>query len=170
MQKKVRADSRLKTMAPERQAQIVDWSRTLTLHQLKERVRKELGVETNTTSLSEFLSYWHLSQHLEQAAGFSNELKETLKTLPDLKLDEEQINAAAQVVFELDAAKNKDLGAFLSLRRLRQKDKDQLNEARRIQLLEKKAAQAEEAEKTVKDETLTPEERMNRMRQIFGMQ
>lgn len=156
-------------MAPERQAQIVEWSRTLTLHQLKDRVKKELGVETNTTSLSEFLSYWHLSQHLEQAAGFASELKQTLEKLPELKLDEEQISSAAQVVFELEAAKGRDAKTFVALRRLRHRDRIIANDSRRIALLEKKAAQAEEAEKTVKDETLSPEERMNRMRQIFGM-
>lgn len=169
MNRKARSDSRLKTLAPERQKQVVEWSRDLSLPQLAERVRKELGVVTSRSALSEFLSWYHLSRHLEEAATFADDLKRTLATLPQLNLQEEQINAAAQVVFELEATRQKDVRAFTALRGLRQRDKVIANDSRRIAVLEKRAALADQAELAVKDPSLTPEERMSRMRQIFGM-
>ena len=169
MTRKARSDSRLKTLPADRQKQIALWSRECSLEALADKLKDELGVTTSRSALSEFLSWYHLSRHLEDAASFADQLKQTLKDLPNLKLDEEQINSAAQVVFELDAAREKDSKTFVALRRLRQKDKDQQLDSRRLALLEKKAAQADEAESTLKDSALSPEQRMERMRQIFGM-
>ena len=42
-------------------------------------------------------------------------------------------------------------------------------EERRVAILEQKARQAEEAEVTISDKALSPEEKQHRLRAIFGM-
>lgn len=167
--RKARSDSKLKTLPKDRQKQILAWSEEHSLAEIRALVRDQWTVETSESALSEFLSWMRLGRSLEQAASFADDIRQTLTQLPNLNLNEEQINSAAQVVFELEAAKAKDLKAFIGLRRLRQKDKDQQHDSRKIQLLERRAAQAEAAERVTQDPAMTSEERERKLREIFGM-
>jgi hypothetical protein len=131
--RKPRGDAQLKTLSPERQRQVIDWLAGLTQAETRRRIQAEFGLSTSAAALTEFYSWWHLMRHLEQSATFAQELKRTLAELPGIRLDEEQINAAAQVAFELEAVKAQDLKAFFLLRKLRQKDKDQALDRARFQ-------------------------------------
>jgi hypothetical protein len=150
--RKARGDSRLKTLSPDRQAALAAQSATLTLAQLRLWVKAELGVDTSKTALSEFLSWYHLGQELEEAATFADQLKADLAKLPGLALHEETLNQAAQVAFELRAAKAKDLKAFVELRKLRQKDTDQRQAADKLKLeLEKYRDAVNERKRAITD-------------------
>lgn len=119
---KPRGDSKLKTLAPDKQALIVEWLNTGTREAARARIEREFGVETNGASLSDFYHWFYLERDLTESADFADSLKKTLRELPGLHLDEEQIGRAAQVAFELRAMKAGDTDAFVALRKIRQQD------------------------------------------------
>ena len=124
--RKPRADASLKTLPEERQREIIEYMRA---HKLAE-TRAWLAEQDLTVSvgaLSGFWSWYHveirLKHQLKEAATIANELKSVLGTLPQLNLNEEQLNLVAQTAFEVDAVKREDFDQFLALRSLRQKDR-----------------------------------------------
>lgn len=92
------------------------------------------------------------------------------------QFDEATIDLLEQKALELAIAPNADPKNVKALYSLVLKARDQelavqatKLEERRIALLEKKAAQAEQAEKALTESGLSAEEREKRMRQIFGL-
>ena len=167
--RKARSDARLKTLPKDRQEQLWQWINGTEGYKGARRLaREQWGLQTSVTALSEFYSWFALSRHLEEAATFADELKKTLGQLPELNLNEEQVNLAAQVAFELEAIKAKDFDRFFALRKLRQKDSEMTLEREKFELLKRKAEQADQAEKIV-ESSATPEEKQQRLRAIFGM-
>ena len=124
--RKPRADSSLKTLPDERQAEIIEYMRGHKLAETRAWLAEQ-GLETSVGSLSGFWSWWHveirLKHQLKEAASIAEELKSVLGTLPQLNLNEEQLNLVAQTAFEVDAVKREDFDQFVALRSLRQKDR-----------------------------------------------
>src|ERR1043166_193308 len=124
--RKPRGDSTLKKMPAERQAEIIEYLRGHKIAETQAWLAGQ-GVETSVGSLSEFWSWYQLDirlrNQLKEAASIADELKSVLSTLPQLNLNEEQLNLVAQTAFEVDAVKREDFGQFVALRQLRQKDR-----------------------------------------------
>lgn len=124
--RKPRGDATLKKLPEERQREIIEFMRG---HKIAETQAwlKEQGVETSIGSLSGFWSWWHvdirLKHQLKEAASIADELKSVLSSLPQLNLNEEQLNLVAQTAFEVDAVKREDFEQFIALRKLRQRDR-----------------------------------------------
>lgn len=74
-----------------------------------------------------------------------------------------------QIAFRELNREGADLESVKTLMTLTLKGQQVTNESRRIELLERKAAQADEAKTVSDDDALTPEEKAQRMKQIFRM-
>ena len=113
-QPKPRADSRLKTLPPDRQASIAEHAAS---HKLEETVvwLREDGIKSNRSSLSEFLSWYSLQQQFREDGETTEALLEQLKAevpgLTDEKLDE-----LGQRTFSLLSIRRKDLAGFVTVR------------------------------------------------------
>ena len=90
--------------------------------------------------------------------------------------DKAAAGALAQRVFELAAAPGvaaadltKLIAALNDTRRLEAKFDELAISKRKLELLEKKAAEADAARGAVQDEQLTPEEKMARIKAVFGI-
>jgi len=168
MSRKPRNDSKLKTLPEGQQEQLWDY---LYGHTYKDAVKwaaEQLGLETSPAALSEFYSWYQSSRVLSQARALADHIREDMQTNPGLDLSDESISQVSQVAFENLALKLRDPKLFIGLRKLRQKDKEQQQEDRKLKLLEEKARQADQAEEVVKSE-LSEEEKRAKLREIFGM-
>lgn len=123
LQRKARGDSKLKTLSPDKQKLIIEWMQSGTRDQARRKCAGELGVETSGAALSEFYSWWHLGRQLTTAAEFANSVKEDLKGLAGLHVDEEQLGLIGQTIFEKQALEAGNFKQFYHLRVLRQKDR-----------------------------------------------
>ncbi|MEM0964800.1 MAG: hypothetical protein AAGJ81_01445 [Verrucomicrobiota bacterium] len=74
-----------------------------------------------------------------------------------------------EMVMDALANKSMDPGDIKNIFSMILKSRDQALDSRRLELLEKKAAQADEAKKVTEDKTLTPEEKQAKHKQIFGI-
>lgn len=174
--RKTRSDSKLLNLPEEQQARLADWLLGgMPYHQAKELLAKPepdgFGVSVGLSALS---SFWQevcgplLLTRRHQAVQTADSLAEEASKTPG-RFDQATIDSLKQKAFELSispVAKPKDVKALFMLV-LKARDQD-LNE-RKIRILEKKAEQAEKAEQTLGDTTLTPDQRLSRMREIFGM-
>jgi hypothetical protein len=124
--RKPRADASLKTLPEERQAEIIEYMRSHKYADTRAWL-SEQGITASAGALSGFWSWWHveirLKHQLKEAATIAEELKSVLGTMPQLNLNEEQLNLVAQTAFEVDAVKREDFEQFVALRQLRQKDR-----------------------------------------------
>ena len=124
--RKPRADASLKTLPEERQAEIIEYMRSHKLAETRAWLTEQ-GITASIGALSGFWSWWHvdvrLKHQMKEAATIADELKSVLATLPQLNLNEEQLNLVAQAAFEVDAVKREDFDQFVALRQLRQKDR-----------------------------------------------
>ena len=77
--------------------------------------------------------------------------------------------AVAQKVFEWATDEQADPKLLATFYKLMLDTQAQQMDARKLAMLERKAAAADAAEAAAKDANLTPEERMIRIREIFGM-
>ncbi len=182
--------SRLKTLPPDRQKELYNYLSTHTLDEAEAWLATD-GLDTNRTSLSEFFSWYPLASKLQGAASMGSTVKEILRELPGLNLDEHQLSKAGQAIFEADAIESNDSKLYVALRSLRQtdlslelqaesaktkarqkdaqikqKDQDLKLSERRVAMLEKKFA---DAQKTLSDPSLSMPERERRMKEMFGI-
>jgi hypothetical protein len=167
--KKPRPDARLKTLPDAVQAQLHALYQKKSGGECLAWLRENHGVKSSAGALSDFSAWYPFSRPLELSARFADQMKAALKADPELHLNAAQLSTAAQVAFEQQALQMQNLDGFVALRKLRLQESEQKLAERRVALLEKKAAQADEAESLAGNETLTDEERTLRLRQIFRM-
>ncbi len=168
--KKPRADSVLKTLPPERQADIAAYALGHTLAETRDWLRAD-GVKCSTTGLSEWFSWYRLQQVFMRAESSAEDFKGWLnRSFP--ALSEQELDQRASLMFQFEAVKSGDPTTYLAFASARtkakQKDRELALNERRVTLLEKKAAQADAA-KAVVESAGTPEEKQQKMRQIFGL-
>lgn len=176
--RKTRADSVLGTLPEERQSQIAEYARAHTLDETCAWL-KEDGVKLGRTALSLWLSSYSLRAQFKLADHDTLQFIHLLRQRrPDLP--ESELQQWGAEFFQMQALKAGDSETFLAYATARHKAKKdeadlRLKEAagqrddRRIKLLEQKAAQADEAKKTIGDGRLSAAEKHQRLRQIFGM-
>lgn len=161
---KPRSDSILKTLPPERQADIAEY---LAQHSLAETAAwlKADGLKTSRSSLSEFGSWYQLRQQLNHNASTVETLLEELKR-GNPGLSPEQLDQAGQLFFTTLAIEQRD---SLSWSRVQADKRAQMKaqlESRRLVILEKKAAQLDQVAEVVSQQ-LSPEEQKARLKEIL---
>lgn len=151
-------------LSEERQAEII----ALMKKKSRDAVLKHLaddGFKTSGGALSEFWSWWHLREQYTQSQQdvqtFLENLSKEEPTLP-----EEQLFKYGQQLFGILAVKNESVKDWAKVQTLRLNDTRTSLEARRIAVLEKKAAAFDQA-KEVLESKLTPEEQKKRLKDIL---
>ena len=167
--RKQRSDATLKTLPEVVQEQLFALLRTSSYATVVRDAKEKWDIKTSPAALSEFFRWYPLSRRIETAKDTADQVAKVLRSLGDVTLDDDKIQKAAQAMFEAQAMKAGDTDAFVQLAKIRLARDQGKREERRIALLEKKAAQADEAAGVLKDKTLTEAERQARLREVFGM-
>jgi hypothetical protein len=173
MSRKPRSDARLLSLPLEQQEQIASWLtiENLSYETVRAKIAKELGVQTSAGALHSFYSTFAAGWKYSRAKGEADAFAQLL----DGRFDEATTKRVQQLAFECLAGPQPDLKAAKTLIKIvgdthkltLQQQRLELD-ARKVALLEKKAAQADEAKAVTDDSALTAEEKLARMRQIFG--
>lgn len=141
-------------------------------YEAQRQVKDQFGVEVK--SLKSFSAFWQavcgplLLVRRNQARTVAGEIAREAEARPG-QFDQATIDALKQKAFELSIspqARPKDVKALFMLV-LKARDQD-LTE-RKVAILERKAAQADEASAAVGDGKLSPAEKEARLKQIFGI-
>jgi len=159
-----------------RQAQLADWMLDgMPYHIAQPQVEKEFGVKAGKDS---FGTFWQevcvplLLVRRRQSAETADAVATEASKQPG-RFDQATIDALKQKAFDLSIAPHADPKDVKSLMMLVLKSRDQdirqsdvALKLRRLELLER---QTGDAQQTISDPKLSPEEKQQRMRQIFGM-
>ncbi len=168
MSRKIHPSAKLKLLPAPVQKQLYDLYQRASGEACLEWLAKEHKVKSSTGALSEF-SYWFpFSRPLELVKEHAEIFKSALKSDPNLKLNAEQLTIASQIAFEQMALQDRNLKGFVSLQKVRLKQGDQRLLERRVKLLEAAAQLADRGKEVASNKDLSPEEQLNRFKQIFG--
>ncbi len=135
----------------------------LTLEAICVEVPRLYGVTVSISSLHSFYRWLEVKRRLDQRQDLANQLK--LDLAKDPEVSEAQIRAAGQRLFMAEGILDKDSKVFFDMvkigqaetklkqneRRLKQTDQSLENETRRVNLLEQKAAFADEVKKAAEN-------------------
>lgn len=172
--KKIRGDSKLDALPPAQKEQLADWLTidNLTYAQARDRVLAEFGVATTTSALCSFFSRVATPRKYAR----SREAAEEFAQLMEGQFDEATIKAAKQIAFDAITAQHPDLKSAKAVlkivgdaRKLTIAQEKLSLDARRVSLLEQKAAQADAASKVMQDATLTPAQREAAVKEALGL-
>lgn len=165
-EKKPRADSVLKTLPPDRQAAIAEYLREHSLKDTRQWLAAD-GLKTSEAALSGFLSWFALQARLQRNGSTVAQVLADLKQ-EDPSLNDEQLDRAGQRFFTALAISEEDSLAWKRAQDIKVKNQALVLLERRIKLLEAKATQADETDKVLKDAELSPEQRAQRIKEIYG--
>lgn len=145
----------------------------------------QLSRDPSQTSVHQFYHRWPFRKAFLLAGDLTSSVEEMLQENPNL--DKKRVEEVGQAVFTAASVRLQNPKEFARMKQLSQRDREldinakstdakarqkdaQIDlEKRRVELLEKKAAQADAAKAVVQNKVLTPEERAARMREIFGV-
>ncbi|MBI5770823.1 MAG: hypothetical protein HZA93_23805 [Verrucomicrobia bacterium] len=171
--RKPRGDSKLDALAPSQKEQLAEWLtvENLTYAEARTRVAEQFGVFTTASALQSFYSRFAAPWSYARAAGDA----EAFASLMEGKFEPAAIKAAKQLAFTALTSPQPDLKTAKTLFKIvgdsakltLAQEKISLD-ARKVALLEKKAAQADAASAVTSDAKLSDEEKFARYRQIFG--
>lgn len=131
---------------------------------IQERVAED-GISWSRTSIAQ---YYH--NHVQPLmATRRKDIAAKLNKMDAGGLDEAALQAVRMTVFDLASAPGSDPKTLKILMDLVIKAKQMKLDERKLSLLEKKAAVADAALETASDTKLTEEEKMKKIRAIFGM-
>lgn len=165
--RKPRADSRLKNLPPEMRAQIAAHAQTHRLEETRAWLLAEKGIRTSTGALSEFLSWQRLQETLKANEQTVAALMDWYRELhPDTGAEE--LAALGQAFFSALALRLQDPKVWTAVQTLGLKRRQLELDREKLELLRKKAEQAERTEAVLADAALSPEERQQRIREIYG--
>lgn len=168
-QRKTRPDSPLRNLPEDRQAAIIammEGPQNKSFAEIKKHLASD-GLRVSENALSEFRSWYLLRRQFKEAEQSTDTLVELLK-LDMPELSEEKLFRYGQLIFSQMALKTQDPAVWTETQKLNLKKEEQRLQERRIAILEKKAAQADAA-RDVATSKLTPEEKEQRMKSIFGL-
>jgi hypothetical protein len=173
MNKKPRGDSKLDALLPAQKEQLAEWLtvENLTYGKAKERVAKEFGVTTTVSALASFYSRfaapWSYTQAEQDAEAFAS--------LTEGRIDPAMRKRVKQLAFKALTNRKPDLKSAKVLLKIAGDSakveiaKEKLGlDARKVALLEAKAALADKAKAVTDDKELSDEEKLSRFKQIFG--
>ena len=177
LMKKPRSDAKLKSLPPRQREMLVRWlaEENVSYEVARERLWRDLGVRTSTGALANFYATQCWRRSSEHAREFSEQVREAAKSTGE-DFNTATLALIQERAFILARTQGADVGDLATLAKiigdsvkLGIKQQELALTERRITLLEKRAAQADAAERASNDETLTDEERSKRLRQIFRM-
>jgi len=173
MNRKPRSDSKLDALTPQQREQLCSW---LTIEnrsyaEVKALAREHFDITTSDPALVAFYSRVAAPWKYAQARGEAD----TFEKLMEGKFDAATIKRAKQLAFESMSGPRPDLKAAKTLLKIIGDSakltlaQDRLGlDARKVALLEQKAALADEAKLVAGNKNLTPDEQLSRYKQIFG--
>ena len=165
--KKPRSDSRLKNLPAEKQQSIIEALKAGTVAEVRDQLRRD-GIRTTASSLSEFWHWWHLREQHRQNERDVQQMVDLLRQeQPDLS--EERLFDYGQQLFSLLSIKSQDPKVWQKVQKLNLDRQRMSLDRDRFELLKHKAEQAEAAEREIGNDRLTPEEKEQRIRAIFGL-
>lgn len=177
--KKPRGDSTIDELAPHQKECLEQWlfEENLKYKEALERLHLDFGVRSSASALGRFYQrvlQRRLLESIGKNARQANEIESEFAKNP-APVPQAVVKLVTQLAFEhlAGGARNLDPEFVVKLVKLSvdsglKAKKLELDE-RRIELLEQKAKQADQAAAAVKDDGLTAEEKQARLRQIFGM-
>lgn len=174
-QKKPRSDSKIAALAPELRAEIA--RRLGEGNQSYEAVSSWLLEDGHRISVTA-LCNWYSVHSWKEHKGSAREVAEAVRAEAATSGDYDEATLAlvkerAYILARTKGADVKDLATLAGIvgdsAKLRLKEREVAINERRIALLETRAAQADKAEGITRDETLTPEQRAAKLREIFGL-
>ena len=173
MEKEIRADAKLKNLPQEmldvlwRYRNPEDDGEKLTLEAVLVEIKREHGIEVSLSTLSEFYKWLRFKRRIESAQQHAQQAR--LEMAKDPTINADDIERVAQAVFTAETMEEGNVKGFVALAKLRIASKQLQHDERRIELLEKKAAQADQARGVSDNDALSAEEKALRMKQIFRM-
>lgn len=174
MKRKPRGDSKLDALPLEQQELLAEWLtvENLTYAKARDRVKKQFGVSTTTSALAGFYARFAAPWRYTRAHGEA----ESFAALMEGKFDAASIKAAKQLAFTALTSPTPDLKSAKALlkivgdsAKLTLQQEKLLLDARKVALLEAKAALADKAKSIVADKNLSEEEQGAELRALFGM-
>lgn len=170
MSRKPRSDSKL-TLDARKALRTWLVEENLSYKEANVRLEENFGITVSEGTLSRFYSEECFALRFQKSTEFADSLD-----LPAEQFDDKMLKALKQLAFELSLSKEPNLGALKTLFKMLgdsaklQIAKDRVGlDARKVQLLEAKAALADEAKGLAGDAALTPEEKEQRIKQVFGI-
>ncbi len=170
--KEVRSDAKLKNLRPEmletlwRLRYPEEDGEKLTLEAIAVALPKLVGFSASLSSLSDFFKWLRFKRRMEASAATAAQAR--LELAKDPNLDPADIERAAQAVFTAEMLEAGNVRAYVALAKLRLAGQQVDLDRRRIELLERKASQADQANEVVNSE-LGDGEARDRLKTIFRM-
>jgi hypothetical protein len=161
---------KLEALDVEQRRQICDWLLTpgQTAKQTREKIRVEFGVEVGAGALDDFYQSYvaaYLIHKRRQAVGLALDVREEMEKAPG-QFSQVTIDAIEQKAFALAQNPNCDPKELKALFSLVLKARDQSLVERRVALLEE---EAHKAKQVLGDGKLSPEEKEQRIKAVFGI-
>jgi hypothetical protein len=166
--RKPSAASKLKTLPEAKQAELYELLKTTPLHTAVVTLAKEWRLQTSTRALSVFFSWYRGQQRFSRLQGIAESMQERAKQA-NPALSEDALFAIGQEVFTQLAIDDEDSLSWLRAQSIAMKRRALDQDERRLKLLEAKAALADQAEAVERAPELSPEEKLARYKQIFGI-
>lgn len=166
--RKPNANSKLRLLSDENQERIIDKLRSGTQAEAQSLVWQDFGIKCSRRSLTSFWSWYALRLQARQREERVNTLIEELKESHP-EIPEDQLFNYGQSAFAMASLEGQDPETWVQIQKLQIRRSLLGLESRRISILEKKAAQLDALVAVRKSSTLTPEEREQRMKEIFGI-
>lgn len=168
MSRKPRADAKLKTLPDALQERLYQELRRTSQAKVIAWLKTDHEIETSAGALTDFFTWYPRTQSLRHAATFADQFVAQASKLPEFAGNVSELQRAAEVLFQIQAAQDRDPKLFVELMKISLAKKDQELNERKVKLLEAKAALADQAKEVTDAKDLTPEEQLKRYRQIFG--
>lgn len=177
MARKPRSDSKLDSLPEEQREALRSWltEDNLSYEQAQAKLKQEFAVSTSISSLQSFWRRRCFRVRASEAKDFTKKLEKELKNSSE-DFDEATLALIRQKLFERAMAEKGDLNEISTLakiigdsQKLALKAQHIELQSRRLKLLEKKAEQADAAEKIAANGEMTPEQKDREYKAIFGI-
>jgi hypothetical protein len=177
MAKKPRSDKKLAALNPQQRAILRGWlvDDNLSYAEARDRLWQDFRLRVSVGALSSFYASDCFSLRSSEAKDFAEHVVAELTASGD-KFDEATLSLIRQKAFERAYARDGNLDELATLakiigdsQKLAIKAREVALAERRLKLLEKKAAQADAAESSLRNPDLTPAEREAKLKEIFGL-
>ena len=129
---------------------------------------KQDGIQIGTTALYNFFDWCTSEEFFSRAEEARQQLQlRIFEATPGLTMA--AATQIADAAFLNTTAALGNLDDYIKVRKIVLAESKQQTEARKLAILEAKAAQADAANAALKDATLTPEARAAKLREVFGI-
>ena len=168
-----RADAKLKNLPEDAQEALWEYlhpsdpeERRRTLAEAQSEVPLRHGFTVSLASLSEWRSWWALRRRMNAARERAEQTK--LELLKDASLRPDEIEKVAQAVFTAETLEAGNVKGYVALAQLRLKGQQLELDRAKLALLEKKAAQADQAKAVSDNPALSDAEKAAKIKEVFG--